>query len=548
VCGQGQPQLLNEPILQSLVCSVISTALDHLPIRCQTRVKKLGCRPASIFEAGLGCLSSPGAGNAADDSRQLISTASRTAPTAPRRPHSRRAAFFLGIPNVDFRLPQMGFRYMVRSRFDWLFIPTLAGLIGLYLAIFVYYVFATVITVPYLDLLEWILRYDEYWRAGDWWHYLWLPHNGHRLVWSLLLVLADIECCRGSTLPFFLFDSACFLLTVGGPVWAIWVADLAIELKAILATAVILLLAASWAVIYCSLPIEGVFVHATGLFVLALVLLDGVGDERCGATIRRAAAILAAVLAAFGVAGGLFAPVVLLWAAWAGGLGRAWLIAISLTAGILFAVYLPGIPTDQVDHLLDRTALPKLADYYVRLLGLPWSHTTSLVWFGRLVGCIVFGASTVTLFGRGILRRSVGRLERMGVALLMFSLLITAMVAVGRWNWGPERPVSIRYGIFAALAEAGLLLANTPWLNWLWQKGHRRPFQWATLAAATVFLVQQVAAGQAAVVVTLQYKNGYREFVAGQGTGAPARPVFLGSAAERERVLRIIPTLGIYQN
>ena len=136
-------------------------------------------------------------------------------------------------------------RFVAHSRFDRLFMPTLAGLIGLYLAIFIHYVVATVITVPYLDLLEWILRYDQYWRAGDWWDYLWLPHNGHRLVWSLLLVLADIECCRGSTLPFLLFDTACFLMTVGGLVWVVWHSDLELELRAILAAAVILLMAAS---------------------------------------------------------------------------------------------------------------------------------------------------------------------------------------------------------------------------------------------------------------------------------------------------------------
>ncbi len=435
---------------------------------------------------------------------------------------------------------------MAYSKFDRLFIPTLAGLIGLYLAIFIYYVVATIITVPYLDLLQWILRYDQYWRAGDWWHYLWLPHNGHRMVWSLLLMLTDIECCRGSTLPFFLFNSTCFLLTVGGSVWAIWVADLMIELKAILVAAVILLLAASWAVIYCSVPIEGDFVHTTGLFVLALVLLEGGGDKGSGATIRRAAAIAAAVLAAFGLAGGLLAPVVLLWAAWAGGLERAWLIAIALMAGVLFAVYLPGIPTDQVDHLLDWTALPKLADYYVRLLGLPWSHVSSLVWLGRLVGCMVLGASILTLFRRSILRRPGSRLERMGLALLVFSLLITGIVAIGRWNWGPERPVAIRYGIFAALAQVGLLLANTLWVNWVWQKGYRRPLQWATLAAATVLMVQQIVAGQAAVAVTSQYENSYREFAAGHPTDEMARPIL--GAPESERVLRIMRRLGIYQN
>jgi hypothetical protein len=227
------------------------------------------------------------------------------------------------------------------------------------------------------------------------------------------------------------------------------------------------------------------------------------------------------------------------------------LIAIGLTAAILFAVYLPGIPSDQVaDHLLDLKALPKLVDYYVRLLGLPWSHASSLVWLGRLVGSIVLGAAMVTFFRCGILRRSVGRLERIGLALLMFSLLVTAMIAVGRWFWGPDRPVAIRYGIFAALAQAGLLLANTPWLNRLWQKGHRRPFQWATLVTATVLMVQQVAVGQAAVAVATQYKNGYREFVTGESTAAPTIPAFLVNrvAPENEEVLRIMRTLGIYQN
>ena len=96
---------------------------------------------------------------------------------------------------------------MSTDKLGLLFIPMLGGLIAAYLAIFVYYVWATIIPVPYLDLLQWILRYDQYWRAGDWWNYLWLPHNEHRPIWSLLLVLADIEWCRGTTLPFILFDS-----------------------------------------------------------------------------------------------------------------------------------------------------------------------------------------------------------------------------------------------------------------------------------------------------------------------------------------------------
>jgi hypothetical protein len=56
-CADGQPQLLDQPILQSLVCPVISTALDHLPSRCETRVNKRGlCRPSNgrLFKTRLG--------------------------------------------------------------------------------------------------------------------------------------------------------------------------------------------------------------------------------------------------------------------------------------------------------------------------------------------------------------------------------------------------------------------------------------------------------------------------------------------------------------
>jgi hypothetical protein len=334
-------------------------------------------------------------------------------------------------------------------------------------------------------------------------------------------------------------------------VWTIWLADLAIGMKAILTAAIILLLATSCvAASDIAQPFGAPNFHTIGLFVIALLLFDGVGEEGPGTPIRRAIAVAAAVFAAFGIVGGLLAPLLLLWVAWAGGLSRAWLIAIGLTAVMLFAtyLYLPGNPTGDAIQLLDLAALPTLADYYVRLLGLPWSHVASLVWCGRIVGYIVLGASIVTLFRCGILRRSVGRLERIGLALLMFSLLLIAMITVGRWYWTTDRPMSIRYTVFVALLEAGLLLANTGWLNSLWQKGHRRPLQWVTLGVASVLLVQQVAAGQAAVAVTNQIKNSYRQFVGGQQGDATDRPVFYGSPAERERVLQIMRALRIYQN
>jgi hypothetical protein len=226
---------------------------------------------------------------------------------------------------------------MKYGRLDRLFLAGLAALIALYLAVFVYYVAATVIDVPVYDFLGWILHFDRYWLAGDWWQYLWTPHNEHRLVWSRLLVVADIEMFRGTGLPFLLIDSACFALTVGGMVWATMrCADLALELRAILAAVTILLLAGPDAAIYCGVPVMGEHVHTTGLFVLALLLA---GAEPCGPGCRLGA-ILAAALAPFGVAGGLVAPLVTIWVAWAGRWSRGWLVAVIAVSVALIAVYL----------------------------------------------------------------------------------------------------------------------------------------------------------------------------------------------------------------
>jgi hypothetical protein len=438
---------------------------------------------------------------------------------------------------------------VTRGKFDSIFVPALCGLVGLYLSIFIYYVKATIITVPYLDLLEYIVRYNQYWLTGDWWHYLWLPQNEHRPIWSLLLVLADIGWFRGTTLPFLVFDSACFLLSVGGLVWVIWTSTLDTNLRVILGTAVILLLAASYCVIYCSLPIEGIYAHTTGLFVLSLVLFDGAGVTKAKTALRRAAGLAISVFAAFGINGGLLAPLMLLWLAWVAGYSRVWLITIGLTASILFAVFLPGVPAGQVSNSLDQMALASMVDYFIGLLGLPWSHVPSITWVGRLIGGVVLGCSFVTLARGGIMHRPGSRLERVGIALLLFSLLISVMIAVGRWDLLTERPAPVRYTLFTVLAEAGLLLANTPLVLRLWQKGYQRPFEWATLAAAMILLVQQVIAGQAAVAVTNQYKKSYRQFAAGQWTMVTSRPVFPnGTVADKEKVLKIIHHLGIYQN
>src|SRR5262249_48157495 len=155
-------------------------------------------------------------------------------------------------------------------------------------------------------------------------------------------------------------------------------------------------------------PVMGEHVHTTGLFVLALLLA---GAEPCGPGCRLGA-ILAAALAPFGVAGGLVAPLVTIWVAWAGRWSRGWLVAVIAVSVALIAVYLPGLPVGHDAKPLGWAALLEMADYGIRFLGLPWSHAASLVWFGRLVGGLVLAGGVATLLCSDAFRRPVDGLER----------------------------------------------------------------------------------------------------------------------------------------
>ena len=77
------------------------------------------------------------------------------------------------------------------DRLDRAFIAALAAITTVYLFLFGYYLGATGLRVPVVDVIYWILHYLDHWLKGDWSGYLWLAHNGHRLVWSRLLMVAE---------------------------------------------------------------------------------------------------------------------------------------------------------------------------------------------------------------------------------------------------------------------------------------------------------------------------------------------------------------------
>ncbi len=433
----------------------------------------------------------------------------------------------------------------MRRRFDRTTIVVLSSMTVLYLILFGYYIGATALRVPVVDVIFWVLHYMDYWLKGDWWGYLWIDHNAHRLVFSRLLMIAVLQWPGGSVMPFILFGVACFTLMIGALVLEVMAADLPSVPRAAIALGVVLLLATSFSAIDCGAPQLGVYLHSCAFAVLALVLWDGRDESGRHAAARRVGALAAGVLASFGVNGGMLVLPVLAWAAWRGGFGRRWIVAALLALAALVAVYVPHTKQDAIVTSFDADTLLRAADYVIRFFGLPWSHLPALLNLGRVVGLATVAASVYVVLRFGIFGRPRSRLDRIALGVVLFGLLIAAAVTEGRLNTAPERPMPIRYALFTSLTQTGLLLIAAPWLCRLWY-GLRLPVVQATaLAGAVLFLVQQVLGGEAGALGVQQYTAAYRAYETGNET--PAQRDMVGSWEYVGPVLAYLHAHGLFR-
>jgi hypothetical protein len=431
------------------------------------------------------------------------------------------------------------------ERMDRLFVAALALVTIAYLALFGYYLGATSLRVPVFDTIYWVLQYVDYWVTGDWWNYLWLPHNEHRIVWSRLLLIADIEWFGGTTLAFLLVNTACLLVVIAALVREVMASDLAPAVRVTMALMVVLLLATSFNAIYCSVPMMDVFLHTCTFMVLALVLWDGEGDGARHPIARRVLALLAGIVAAFGVSGGILVWPLLLWAAWRGGLRWGWIVAPCLIGAGLAAVYLPGMDRPSVVTDFDPTTLLRMADYFVRFLGLPWSHAPALVNPGRVVGLTTLFLGGYAIVRFGVLQRPRNRLERVAIGLILFGFMTAGLITLGRLNTAPEREMPIRYALFTSLVQVGLVLFAAPWLQRVWAGRGRRLAQSAILAAGALFLAQQVVGGRAGVENIQRYATAYKKFEAGIWTDDMR--MLVGKPIDAQRALDFTRAHGLYR-
>lgn len=409
---------------------------------------------------------------------------------------------------------------------------------AVYVALFAYYLQATIIVQPYWDMYSHVLRYLQYREDGAWWAYLWAPHVQHRHVWMRLLTAVDVEAFSGVAYPFVVAATACLLLTA----WLVAResgATLPRGLRMPVGCFVVMLLLTAVAAVDCALPINSIYPQAVLFTVLALVLFDEAGATGAGSSRRthwrRVAAMLAAIAAAFANAAALAVWPILVWTAWRVRAGRAWMAVLIVSAAAFIGWYLYGLPltpqrgagVGDGTGLLAFDRLLRMADYLVTYLGLPWTRAVALSIPGRAIGTLLLVASVGAVIRHGFIRPPGGHLERLAVGLIMFSLASALLAAIGRADVDLDIRVPVRYSLFVAPMHIGWLWLTCPHLSRQWAVSERRPRIRALMAGVGILLLaQQMAAGEAAVATTGAMRLTIQRFIAGETDPVMATVIF----------------------
>jgi hypothetical protein len=393
-----------------------------------------------------------------------------------------------------------------------------------YFVLFWLFTYLTVVRVPILDLMDWSIFYLQTGRPGHWLTYLWQPHNEHRIPISRLLVAADIECFHGSGIPFFIFGAFAYLTLVGVLIREVFLNRLPAELRLAMIAMVIFCLAATHLAVLISVPVLLVFLETAMFTILAITFLDAQNENHCHPA-RRVVALLCGILAPFGVSGGLLVWPVLLWTAWRGHLQLKWLLAIVFVGTAESIIYMHGIIISS-HAAINMAAVFRMFDYGVRVLGLPWSHASALVWFGRLAGLLCLATGSLFLVKLSFQTSAPARLQRIGAAMILFAFLTAAAAGVIRYNVAPEREIPIRYGIFSAMVQIGILFSASGFLKNRYEKLGGRTIAPAMAVIAVVLLVQQTTSGIAAIAVARKYISEWQLFSTGHWTSEMQRYVY----------------------
>lgn len=437
-------------------------------------------------------------------------------------------------------------------------IVTVSAIAVLDLGLFFWYLNATIIQQPFADMYSVVQNYLSYRAEGGWWDYIWASHNEHRPVFLRLLTAFDIEMFSGVAYPFVVTAAIAHM----GTAWLLWRecrSGVSGSLGVVLGCVVLMLVLTSVAAVVIAIPIMNNLIHGLALTVLAIVVFEWAEDDGAvagaAAYRRRAMALLIACSVPFADAVGWAVWPILFWIAWRAGAGRRWLLTIVGVGSALLVVYVRGLPlslpvgSDAAEQGITLGGeLVRRANYLFTYMGLPWTRAPELHVPGRLLGALLFVTAVGVVFWRGFCRTPSGRLERIAIAMTMFSLASAVLATIGRAD-EPEINgvlVPVRYSVLLIPLHVGLLWMAAPFLHRLWiGRAWSSAVSLCLVGVCALLLLQQVAAGRAAVSNAQRIRATIGRFVAGQAD-ADMTTVIGEDLEKARRELEAMRRAGVY--
>jgi hypothetical protein len=423
-----------------------------------------------------------------------------------------------------------------------------------YFALFGFLLFRTAIVSPISDMFTYIDDYLRF-RSGEMSlaGYLWKAHGEHHLVWIRLLTWADVEIFHTRGIPFMAAAS----VAIAGTAVLIWrelrtaMPDIAGATCLALLAPMLLLSAAN--VTDCSVPINTTYPFTVFFIVLALVLFVDPQAHSSNVDNRRLAAMLAAIGASMGTAGGLLAWPILLWIAWRERLGPVWLITLT-GAGIAYCLfYVQGIyflgfssaSAKDAATFVGVAHLYKLLDYFFAFLGLPFTREPELGLIGPAMGGLVFLVGSAALLFATCSNRMSTRLDRIAIGMILLGFGAAVLAAVGRGDMSDEVKVPVRYTIFVSALQVGVLCILLPRTVRHFGVGRARIFQCsACVVFAAILLILQIFIGRSAAKIADNISRDADCFAGAQQRG-PVSSIVTRWPADAESVLMALRQQGL---
>lgn len=392
----------------------------------------------------------------------------------------------------------------------------LMGLAAINSLLFFYVADRASIRVPVYDLMDWLQFYGGHMHGHDWLAYLWTPHNEHRIVLLRALLALDVEWLGGKGNAFVVSGLLLLIVMIIALSREIITSEMSLELKLSAIPLSILMLMPAHEAVTLGMPGMSLYLQTGAFAMLALAMLDGTADGH-HPWLFRGLSVAAACISAFGVSPGLLIWPAMLWSAWRGNSSFRWIAALACLGGLFVAAYLHDLPLQSVANSFYSIQPVRRFDYFIRFLGLPWSHLHALVWPARGVGLAVLALGGFALVSESLASRPSSRIRRFGLALVLFCFLVAASAALARVDLAEDREMPIRYGMFVVLAHLGLLLWAADILQRWWHRPPQ-PVYWLLVGLSIVWLGQQAVAGKYAIAEAGRYKDAWSRFVAGEWT------------------------------